>query len=240
VPGRGVGRQSVRLLDGRPRVARVDGWARPGPGTDRPRRVVLPPHLASTRNASDRPCPGGARLSSVGNLVDSSCLPSRHRSRAEPGARVVDTGDPHGDESSGPRPQPDSNRRAPAAAVAHAGPGGGVRPRRHGTRSRVRLALRRLQACESRHRQAWLRAGRPRGAAPGRAGGRGPLLADLHARPGSVPRSFPTGSPSAGALARCVPRVLPDPGAGRGVRPATVFTDNSATYLGPDEKAPPK
>jgi hypothetical protein len=30
-----------------------------GPGTDRPRRVVLPPHLASTRTASERSYPGG-------------------------------------------------------------------------------------------------------------------------------------------------------------------------------------
>jgi hypothetical protein len=113
-------------------------------------------------------------------------------------------------------PSRDSDRRAPAAAVAHAGPGGGVRPRRHETRSRGALA------CDAVRLSS-------------RATGKlGFALADVAALPRaalvvgtatrrssrcstSAQRSYSTGSPSAGALAGCAPRVLPDPGAGRGV-----------------------
>jgi hypothetical protein len=120
------GLQSVRLVDGRPRGRPCGRVGQAGPGTDRPPESSAAA-TARVNPIRERPVlrPGGARLSSFDNLVDNSCLLSRHRSRAEPGARVVDTGDPHGDESSGTwppagtatgvHPPPPSLTPAPAA-----------------------------------------------------------------------------------------------------------------------------
>jgi hypothetical protein len=127
-------------------------------------------------------------------------------------------------------PSRDSDRRAPAAAVAHAGPGGGVRPRRHETRSRGALACdavrlssratgklgfaladvaalpRAALVVGDRYSQIFtLQHGRPAvvldGLAERRCAGR--MCPSCSARPGRWPRSGPTGTwppPTPGAV----------------------------------------